>query len=497
MRNPEDPQRPFSFPTWAWRWLHSMTVPTGERGEPAWGCWRCQIGAVGKVIFEVLLIFLGVAVLFAAFVNPILVAILAIPGTLLLGRVGGSFLTATGSHSSSISTSDVLTFLGALVCLPFLDWSSQHLRRMMSGIFVYMLVLVFIVAGHPDHYDLLEWVHRLTILGGSVIIGWTVVYRGKGRTACRALLWAIGALALFAILNGAAHGFAPAQSGVYQKNPVGVFMWIGIVLAQVNPPWADLGKRQRQLFSLLFLGGLLASQSRQAMVALVVAFTVVVLLQPRLLKGVKTAVVAVVAVGGVAYESLKAELAQNSQFSTINIRNRQNSYGMAIWHQFPVFGAGLRYYYEPAFTGNPPPPSVIVDALATSGVIGLIALIYLVLATVRASWKVPRSVGVLGVAVLVAHYVSGLFDVFWIGANGALPFMLAGMAVGAGDLLARQEKESADERVLSQPLAQRELPGGDFPPGWTGPRGSPPSNLLPSVPWRAGRPPGETGSPGG
>jgi hypothetical protein len=46
---------------------------------------------------------------------------------------------------------------------------------------------------------------------------------------------------------------------------------------------------------------------------------------------------------------------------------------------------------------------------------------------------VPRIYGTLGLAILLGHYVDGLFDTFWIGALSIPPFVIAGMSLGVAD----------------------------------------------------------------
>ena len=51
----------------------------------------------------------------------------------------------------------------------------------------------------------------------------------------------------------------------------------------------------------------------------------------------------------------------------------------------------------------------------------------------RAMNGLPRIYGTLGLVVLLAHYVDGLFDTFWIGALSITPFVIAGISLGMAD----------------------------------------------------------------
>ena len=56
----------------------------------------------------------------------------------------------------------------------------------------------------------------------------------------RLFLWGSALLAVSAIEHAVATHFQPAQWGGYQKNSIGAVMWVAVVVAQLNPPWARL-----------------------------------------------------------------------------------------------------------------------------------------------------------------------------------------------------------------------------------------------------------------
>ena len=68
-----------------------------------------------------------VVLAFGIFVaDPILVAVLVLPGSILIQRVGGA--------STNLSVADLLVFVGALVCLFHVDWSrARHLQAVPAG----------------------------------------------------------------------------------------------------------------------------------------------------------------------------------------------------------------------------------------------------------------------------------------------------------------------------------------------------------------------------
>src|SRR5665213_3275807 len=125
----------------------------------------------------------GVLLIFGVFVaDPILLAVIVLPGSLLLQRVGGA--------STNLSVADLLVFLGAVVCLFHVHWKeAPFLRQFFTGILWFQAVLILVVVANPNRYDIVEWFHRFSYLGGSVLVGWTIASFGRSRQAFRAFLW--------------------------------------------------------------------------------------------------------------------------------------------------------------------------------------------------------------------------------------------------------------------------------------------------------------------
>ena len=117
----------------------------------------------------------GVLLVFGIFVaDPILLAVLVLPGSLLLQRVGGA--------GTNLSVADLLVFMGALVCLFQVRWSeAPYLRQFLRGILWYQAILILVVVAHPNRYDIIEWFHRFSYLGGSVLVGWAIANYGRAR----------------------------------------------------------------------------------------------------------------------------------------------------------------------------------------------------------------------------------------------------------------------------------------------------------------------------
>jgi hypothetical protein len=373
---------------------------------------------------------LGVAFLIFAFgifvVDPILVAVIVLPGAILIQRVGGS--------STNLSVADLLVFVGAIVCLFHVEWhSAAHLKRFLRGIVWYQAVLLLVVLVHPFRGDVIEWFHRFSYLAGSTLVGWVIASHGRARQAFRLYLWGAAILALVALEHAVALHFQPAQWGVYQKNAVGAVLWVAVVVAQLNPSWVRIPKVESRVLEGVCLLGLLATQSRQSAILVVLALGTAMLLNSEVRARAKMIVFIAVPALALVYYSFDLAFRNNPQFNSVAIRFGQIDAALHVWHQSPWLGLGMRFYNLPQYLTVTAPPNSLVDNLASTGIIGSIAFVFLVIVTMRSLAGLPRVYGTLGLVVLMAHYVDGMFDTFWIGALSITPFIIAGISLGMAD----------------------------------------------------------------
>jgi len=121
----------------------------------------------------------------------------------------------------------------------------------------------------------------------------------------------------------------------------------------------------------------------------------------------------------------------------VAIRLDQYAAALKVWHLSPIFGEGMRFYNLPRFSNVAVPPSVLIENLAASGIVGSVAFAVCAVLLVRAMVKLPREVGTLGLVVLCGHLTEGLFDIFWIGSYSAAPLIVVGVAIGMADMVRR------------------------------------------------------------
>jgi len=208
---------------------------------------------------------------------------------------------------------------------------------------------------------------------------------------------------------------------------------VAIVTAHLNPPWARLPRVEARVIEALCLLGLLASQSRQSAILVVLALGTAILLNSDVRGRSKMIVFIAVPIVGIVYYSFALAFQNNPQFNSVAIRFGQIDAAIRVWHTSPVFGLGMRFYNLPQYLTVTAPPNSLVDNLASTGIIGSVAFFFLVIVTMRSLAALPRIYGTLGLVVLLAHYVDGLFDTFWIGALSITPFLIAGISLGMAD----------------------------------------------------------------
>jgi len=364
---------------------------------------------------------------FAVFVvDPVLFAVIVLPGALLIQRVGGS--------STNLSAADVLCLVGGVVSLFHVRWSeARHLKRFLLGIVWFQAALVLVVIAHPFRGDVVEWFHRWSYLALATIVGWVVASSGRARQTFRLYLWGSVLLGLLAVEKAVALHFQPAQWGLYQKNAIGAAMWVAIVIAQVNPPWARIGRMEALIVKVVCLAGLLASQSRQSAILLALAVATVMLLDPETRRRATLAVAVGIPLVGLVYYSFVTAAHNNPKFNSVAIRYGQIDAALHVWHLSPILGMGMRFYYLPQYVAVTAPPNSIIDNLASTGIVGSVAFVVLVGVTLVVLWRLPRIYGTLGFAILLAHYVDGLFDTFWIGSLCIPAMVVAGISLGMAD----------------------------------------------------------------
>ncbi len=413
-------------------------------------------------------------------VDPGYLTVLAVPATLLVFRLGGG-------GTNNLSIADLVLFLATLCALPLMRLKdAPELRPILAWALLYQAAALLTVVAHPYRADIIEWFHRLMIVSGSLVVGWVVGDRGRGRAALTAYVIGCCVLAVWAIPVGIAHGFhPPGLTFDLQKNFVGDMLSFGVIIAHLNPPWLALPKRFAQVAKVLCGLGTFMIGSRQAMLAVVIVVLVCTFRDRQVGRRSWLFLVALIPLATVAYLTVSKQAASSDKFNSVHQRISWYKLTWQLWHTSPLFGVGMRYYYTtlvaPQFRFQP--PNGEFETLVETGIVGLIILAVFIVGTMVRMWRLPPEWGLLPFGVVLARAVQAQADIFWLGALGALPWLVVGVAMGTRALHRRRTIEAA---ATSGPPARSPGPGAASSVGMWRARSGPGSRPPPLRPAGSG-----------
>ena len=349
---------------------------------------------------------------------------------------------------ADLSYSDAALIVAVVASLVFAPRPfSPALRNLLWLNALYQFATLFTVLVNPYRANVVEWFHAWALVSGALIVGWTAGRRGHGRFALNLLLFACLALAGITIAQGAwqwAHGdlspvYVSWPYGMH-KNFVGTVLGFAAICAYARPRWLGWTTAHSFTAFAVYSLGLLFTQSRQAIVALGVALLVVAFragLQRRrwtiTLLGVVPALVLVATL-------VRDQIESGNQFNSVFQRATWFGETVAVWLDSPWVGQGLRFWYTGRTAVAFQPPNAELEVLASAGVVGLIAFAVWAIGSLRVLWSLPVQYGTVAFAVVLSRFIQSQFDLFWVAGQVSIPFVVAGLAVGA---LSHDQQEDA------------------------------------------------------
>lgn len=373
----------------------------------------------------------AVLVLGVSVAQPAVLPILAMPVVLVVAR-----LDVAGLEMSISDWAIGLAFWPAVLLGPRLF--SPQLRAMLWLGALYQAVTLFTVLANPFGANVIEWFHAWMIIGGALVVGWTVGASGHAKLGLSLFLLAASGLAVATLVQAAmqySHGDFSAVYPVWpwpmHKNFVGTVLAFAALVAYLHPTWMGWTRRAALTMFWLFAAAVAVSQSRQALIALGVALVVVSFRrrgqQPRSVLALTAVGPAVLFVGTL----LRDQVAEGNRFNSWFQRLDWFEESIAAWIEAPLFGHGLRYWTQEGAPTSFQPPQAVLEVLASAGVIGLAGFVVSFAGMAVILWKLDPEYGTIAFALIFARLIQGQFDLFWVGGTTTVPFLIAGVALGA------------------------------------------------------------------
>lgn len=361
--------------------------------------------------------------------KPMAIALMAMPALFVVQRVG------FGGLGLSVSDVVLAAAFGTAVLLGSRPYS-RPLRQLLWLNLFYQFTTLFTVIVNPFPENTFEWFHAWLLISGSLVVGWALGRAGYARTALLLIVGAASVIAVGTVLSGLIQYAGGNFSAVYpsiplpmHKNFAGTAMAFAALVAYVNPAWISWSKNWARLAFWLLLVAIVMTQSRQALIGLIFA---IVLVAARRGSGGHSRFVLFLVIPGIwlvaamVIEQIESQNKFNSVFQRVEWAREV----YALWKLSPVFGHGLRYWYSDT-TAPFQPPQAEMEMLASAGVVGLLGFGVMWIGITLVLWHVDPRFGTLALAVTLSRLVQGQFDLFWVAAQVSIPFVVAGICLGA------------------------------------------------------------------
>lgn len=380
--------------------------------------------------------------------DPIALPVLAMPALLLVNRVGGA-----------LSVSDFVLFAAFWPALLFGRRPlSRPMRNLLWANAFYQATVLFTVIANPYLANAVEWLHSWLLVGGALLVGWAIGAAGWARLAIGLYLGGSAVVTVAALAQFAANLASGNTGAVYlnepflmHKNFIGCVLAFAAVVVYARPRWLRMNNLLCLGLFAFFLSGILVSQSRQALIGLAVAVTVIALRPDPGHRRSKVVLLAVVAAGVVIAFLVQDQLESGDQYNSAYQRLTWFGQSLRIWEQYPVFGAGLRWWYTDRFAQQFQPPNAEFEMLSSGGLVGLVGFLVMFLAILVILWRIDHRFGTLAFVLVLMRFVQGQFDLFWVAAQVSIPFVLAGICLGAAEhvRLSRLDDDDHEHRGLA------------------------------------------------
>jgi hypothetical protein len=369
--------------------------------------------------------------------RPVALAIAAVVCVFAVQRLGARSFTP--GSSGGVSYSDALLAAAAFLAVPAVLGTAElrRIRLPLFGLAAYLACLLpTVILNHSRRSDL-EWVHRLVLVGGALVIGAWITRERVQHTALRWLVGASAFLAVAAIENTLGHSLHAASPFQLNKNFLGSVLATVLIVLIVAGREFGVPTRLQVLLTMLVAGGIVATQSRGAMLAVVVGVILALGLDIRghTRRARALGILVAIVLASITYVSVKHQLDQTQtqrQNGSIGVRFNVEKETRRVWRTSPEYGVGLKYFNTGDFGVFAVAANNAVDnELAESGNIGLAGFALLQGAVFVTGARRRRNDKFVAATVgaVFGMLVHGMVDIYWNAGVVSLPFILFGIAL--------------------------------------------------------------------
>lgn len=361
-----------------------------------------------------------------ASIDLALIPVLVVPATLVMARVGGI-----------LSVADLVLALGAVVALLMLRGrGALSLQPLLWAGTVYLALTIPGLFFNPYAENLVEWVHEVALVLGSMIVGFVVGREGYAKLALSlyaVLCSLIGVIAIYTAVRGFGDlgEFSPVFLGDLHKNTIGGMLMVTVVIAFARPVWLEWSRGFAYATLFICGFGILAAQSRQGLIGAIVG-VIIVSLRPYTQAGGPSRLLWLAAIPIVVYavSSTQEQIEEGDRFNSANERLRWYEEAIDIWLDSPIFGVGHRWWTTDRFTDGFQPPNAEIEVLTTTGIVGLIGFLLMFAIAAWLLMRMDPMYGTLGLAVVAARFTQAQFDLYWVAGQASMLWIVAGICYG-------------------------------------------------------------------
>jgi membrane-bound metal-dependent hydrolase YbcI (DUF457 family) len=304
----------------------------------------------------------------------------------------------------------------------------RALRPARGALGPYGALIILLLPIHFGLHEVLQTAQRFELFLIPAVVGAYAVLTKRH----------LGVLTAYLLATTVFAAVWPADNMGIQKNPAGQLITNAILLLLAFKP-----VRRLLPCLLVLMPGLFLTQSRGAVVALVVGLAVLALFHPSRGRTILTRVLPLVVIGLIAFTQLStAEQQRLTSFSSGTETRAQ--YAVKIRHEYahdakrviaahPWAGVGVGNYLISSSVGasTTDPHEVVLLEAAEGGYGFAAAFIVLILGSSVLLYRFRRlDLAPAAAAIMLATFTHGLVDVYWVRGTPVLSWLVLGMVCG-------------------------------------------------------------------